>query len=68
MKRNTSNIPWLVVFIYLVLIGLSITGYIKDIKHLIDCDFKPTYKAEILYGIGAVTGLGAIFGWIDFGK
>lgn len=45
-----------------------ITGYIKGVVKLCQCDFEPSYKAEVIYGIGTVTGLGVILGWIDFGK
>lgn len=47
---------------------LLLVGYVKNIVKLTKCDFEPTYKAEVLHGVGVVTGLGAIFGWIDFGK
>ena len=47
--------------------GFALAGYIQNIVHLIQCDFEPSYKAEILYGIGACTGLGALFGWFNFG-
>lgn len=56
------------IILYWILIIFFIVGYVKDIIHFAECDFKPAYKAEILYGVGAVTGLGAIFGYIDFGK
>lgn len=54
--------------INIAILILFAIGYVKDIIHLLNCDFKGPLKAEILYGIGAVTGLGGIFGWINFGK
>lgn len=48
---------------------LSIIGYIMNIVKLCQCDFSSatSWKAEIIYGIGTVSGLGAILGWFDFG-
>lgn len=45
-----------------------IAGYIQCIVKFCKCDFEPSYKAEILYGVGSVTGLGAVIGWMDLGK
>ena len=56
------------VLLYLVFVGLMLTGYILNIVHLFGCDFEAPYKAEILYGLGTVSGLGIIFGWFNFGK
>ena len=38
------------------------------IVKFVKCDFEPSYKAEIVYGVSAVSGLGGIIGWFDFGK
>jgi len=54
--------------ITLIIYVVMITGYIKGVVKLCQCDFEPSYKAEVIYGIGTVTGLGVILGWIDFGK
>jgi hypothetical protein len=32
------------------------------------CDFEPSYKAEIIYAASLFSGLGAVTGYIDFGK
>lgn len=56
-----------ILLIYLIYL-LGIIGWIKGIVNFCSCDFEPSYKAEIVYGIGSITGLGAILGWIDFGK
>ena len=44
---------------------LGTIGWIKDINKLIHTDFKSPYKAEVIYGIGAFTGLGAVIGWLN---
>ena len=54
--------------LYVLILIFLLVGYVKDIVHLVNCDFKGPYKAEILYGIGACSGLGGILGWINFGK
>ena len=46
----------------------SITGYVKNIIKLSDCDFKPSYKAEVIHGIGIFPIVGVFTGYMDFGK
>lgn len=63
MRRN-SNLSPAILILYIFLL----VGYIMNVVKLIGCDFEPNYKAEIVYGVGTVTGLGAILGWFNFGK
>jgi len=42
-------------------------GEIKCIIKFVQCDFKESYKAEAIYGIGIVTGAGVVIGYMDFG-
>ncbi len=58
----------LIYFIGLALGVLSLIGYIKNIIHLLNCDFEPSYKAEVFYTIGLFSPLGCIIGYIDLGK
>lgn len=46
---------------------LPVIGWVKCLIHLCQCDFSPIGKAEIIYGIGTFTPVGAILGWFDFG-
>ncbi len=62
MKINVLNIA------VVILILLGSIGWIKNIVHLCQCDFEPSYKAEAIYSIGLVTGTSCILGWFDFGK
>lgn len=48
-----------------VLTILSIVGWILCVVHLAKTDFKAPYKAEIIYGIGTFTGVGAVLGYIN---
>lgn len=50
-----------------VMVILGITGWVKCIIKLLDCDFDPIGKAEVLYGLGCFTPLGSIIGWFNFG-
>jgi hypothetical protein len=45
-----------------------IIGYIKGINKFCRCDFKYSYKSEIIYGIGIITGLNGIIGYFNIGE
>jgi len=53
------------VIIPIVIIILSLMGWVKCIIKLSKTDFQAPYKAEVIYGIGTFTGAGAIIGWIN---
>jgi hypothetical protein len=54
-----------IVWIGIVILG--IVGYVKNIIGLVECDFEPSYKSEVIRGIGVVVPpVGAVAGWIDF--
>lgn len=38
------------------------------VYRLFKCDFEPSYKPEIIYSVSLVAGIGAITGYIDFGR
>ena len=54
---------FIVIFLILLWTALGV-GWIINLVDFIRLDFKPPYKAEIIRGIGVVTGLGGIVGWI----
>lgn len=58
----------LVTAIYFLLVVLAFVGWVKSVVKFCQCDFEPSYKAEIIYGVSAVTGIGAVTGWMEFGK
>jgi hypothetical protein len=66
MKDNTAHS--LIRTAYVIVVVILSIGYIKGVVRLCECDFKPSYKAEVIYGVGTITGLNFIFGWMDFGK
>lgn len=44
---------------------LAVVGEIKCIVKMVNCDWQPIGKAEIIYTAAAFTGFGAIVGWIN---
>lgn len=54
------------VLIYLAIWVFAIIGYICNIVGLINCDFKPSYKAEIIRSVGIVAPpVGAVVGYMQ---
>ena len=51
--------------VYLILVVLVVVGEVKCIIKAIKCNWEPIGKAEIIYTGSALTGLGAVVGWID---
>lgn len=52
----------------LVIVSISILGLLgwcMSVIKLVRSDFDAPYKAEILYGIGTFTGVGAVIGWFN---
>jgi len=48
-----------------VLIIAAITGEVKCIIKMIDCNWEPIGKSEIMYTVGTFTGLGCVIGYLD---
>lgn len=44
------------------------TGWVKNIIKLTECDFEPSYKAEVIHIVGLFPPVGAVTGWLDLGK
>lgn len=51
--------------IFIVIAGIILTGWVKNIVKLTRCDFKAPYKAEFIHGVGLLPPVGMITGWID---
>lgn len=56
-----------IVLILGLLVG-GLIGWVKSVSKFVGADFQAPYKAEVLYGIGTFSGLGAILGYMNFGK
>lgn len=52
-------------FFVLFLAILGIIGEIMCVVKFATSDFKPNYTREIVYGVGMITGTGALIGWLD---
>lgn len=57
-----KSISFIVMFLIVILLFV---GYVRGIVRFVQCDFKAPYKAEVIYGVGAITGLNVIIGWIN---
>lgn len=55
----------LVEMLCVIIILFSILGEIMCIAKCINSDWEPSYKREIIYGASALTGVGAIVGYIN---
>ena len=51
--------------IYLAISVLLLVGEVKCVIKMINCNWDPIGKSEILYTVGTFTGLGSIIGWIN---
>ena len=56
---------FIVQILILVIIG---TGWVKNLIKLSECDFEPSYKAEIIHLVGIIPPVGMVTGWLDLGK
>jgi len=51
--------------IYLAILLAGVVGEVKCIIKMVQCNWEPIGKAEIIYTAGTFTGLGAIIGYLD---
>lgn len=54
--------------IQLCLVLVAGTGWVKNLIKLTECDFQPSYKAEVIHAVGLFPLVGAVTGWMDFGR
>lgn len=65
MNKKGFTLIEVVIVIVALFIGI---GWILNIAKLTQCDFEPSYKAEIIRTIGILPPVGGIVGWMDIGK
>ena len=53
------------VFIWIVLIILSVIGEVRCIYKAVTCNWEPIGKAEVVYTAAALTGFGVIVGYFN---
>ena len=54
-----------IVVVSCLLVCILLVGEIKCIMKVIQCNWEPLGKAEIVYTASAACGIGTIVGWID---
>jgi hypothetical protein len=52
-------------FVFMLIFFVGVIGEGLCLYRLVKCDFEPSYKAEIVYGVSFFTGVGAITGFIN---
>jgi hypothetical protein len=57
-----------ILILQLVIVLVVGTGWVKNLIKLADCDFEPSYKAEVIHFVGLIPPVGMITGWLDLGK
>lgn len=57
-----------VMFVQLIILLIVGTGWVKNLIKLTECDFEPSYKAEVIHIVGIIPPVGMVTGWLDFGK
>lgn len=53
------------VLVWAVLVIMLVIGEIRCIVKAFQCNWEPIGKAEIMYTVGACSGLGGIIGWFN---
>jgi len=70
MRKNSGfTMIELVVFIFVaVLLCVGPIGYVMNAVRFAKCDFKEPYNAEIVHGVGLVTPISIVTGYLNLGK
>lgn len=55
----------LLVLAYIVVLIFAPVGWGMNFYKFVKLDFASPYKAEVIRGVGVVTGLGAVTGYIN---
>jgi len=66
-QKGFASIEMIAVFVLIVVLICAI-GWVKNVIKLSDCDFEAPYKCEVWHGVGIIPPVGAVTGWMDFGK
>lgn len=57
-----------VMFVQLMILLIVGPGWVKNLIKLTECDFEPSYKAEVIHIVGIIPPVGMVTGWLDVGK
>ncbi len=58
----------IVLALQLVFVLVMGTGWVKNVIKLANCDFEPSYRAEVIHAVGLFPLVGMVTGWLDVGK
>ena len=57
------------VILVIAVFVLCVLGWFMNLVKFLQCDFEPSYKAEVIHGVGIVIPVvGIVAGYMDFGK
>lgn len=69
MQENNLKIKimknLIIPLIYVAIVVACIVGEVKCIVKAVQCNWEPIGKAEVVYTVSALTGVGFIVGYID---
>ena len=65
LTSSSMKTSIVIVAIYSAIIIGALVGEIKCIIKMVQCNWEPIGKAEIIYTAGSFTGLGAVVGYLD---
>ena len=68
VMRNKNGVVDVFQLVILVIWLLAIVGYVLNIVKLVQCDFKSPYKAEVIHGVGVITPISIVTGYLNLGK
>ena len=51
--------------LYIAFALAAFVGQVKCVIKMVECNWEPIGKAEILYTVGTFTGAGAVIGYLD---
>lgn len=55
----------IVIVLWLSIIIVAVVGEAKCIFKMVNCDWNPIGKSEVIYTAAAFTGLGSVVGYLD---
>lgn len=64
-QTGTNNMNFKIIVIAIVLPLVMVTGWVKNLVSLTECDFMPPYKAEVIRTVGLIPPIGAIVGYLS---
>lgn len=64
-EKGFTVIELVIVLMFVVIIPLAVTGWVKNLIKLSECDFESPYKAEVIRVVGVIPPVGAVVGWLN---